>query len=1294
MSSSLTRKQSSTGFVRLTKKPVTALTAIDTAAAAAALLSGGAGGSPPSSSPRTLPPRTPSPFQGPSVPRITSDHSRESKKACALLTEAMALRYKYFSALSPAEAQAGAGRMPLPPLPEPTQAAPSPSEYLRDYDRLIEICGNGPAITFCLLRLRVLEKKYKFHKLLNLMRELKAIRDDPTDSSNCVKVDTHVHLAAAMTEKHLLEFIKEKMRTSADEVVMVKEGKPMTLSEVFRSLGIDPTCFTVHMLGVRAGKSTFQRFDIFNDRYNPFGVSDLRTIFLKTNNYLKGKYMAELVKEVLEKNEGCEKKTEFRISIYGRYKSEWDELAEWIEQWGVKSTNNRWMIQVPRIYNHLRSSKMVNCFQDLLDNIFKPLFEVTENPDAHPALHNFLKDVSGFDSVDDESKTDIRIDRSMPTPDTWTDETNPPYFYYLYYMYANLVKLNKMRRDLKLNTFDFRPHSGESGSELHLVSAFLTSTGINHGINLEKSPVLQYLFYLAGIGICVSPLSNNSLFLNYSSNPFPYFFRRGLNVSLSTDDPLQFHYTQSPLVEEYAIASRFWKFTSVDIAEIARNSVKHSGFPDELKARWLGRSWKLPGVAGNDPGLTNVPNIRVAFRHQVFKDEYSLFATLLSSAPGSERALVVDDRVGLYSATTISGLILDPADESNTETFQALPAIVEALRLRSKYMERSFFPERAHVAFPDTVPRSKHAFAMFEGVMRLYSTAEALCSNDEEEVATIECVTCHKMFCADCFRVLHKHASMKDHFHTKREVSTPLYTPVPFAEFISDLHKMIAICSLGSVRTMCWNRNHLLQERFKFHLTMNEETEDESCKSSGTDFYRIVKVDTHIHNNRSMTSQQFLHYIQEKLQHERDTVVWKSFKGRSNVTFGQTFEMLGLGPNSLNLDSLSVLAGEETYMRFDAWLDKYNPFGKAELRDLLLKHSNDCNGRFLAELIRTCALQPTLDNPSLKIELRISVQGKDLGELDTISKWILQHNLKTPGNRWVLQVPRVYTKMRSSINSFGHLLLNIFLPLFEVTRDPATHPDLHEFLKDVSCFDMVGDELVEPSMYKNMPLPDAWTAEEMPPYAYWAYFLYANIQTLNYFRRARGLNVFDFRPHCGEMGDVFHLASTFLTAKHINCGLNLKENPVLAYLYYLSQIGVAMTPLSDSTIHVQYQQNPFSTFFRRGLNVSLGTDSPLHVHMTAEPLVEEYATAAQTYKLSVADLCELARNSVLQSGFRHDEKVAWIGENYWLSGPDGNDVSKTNVPGARLKFRADVFRDEMTFILQTESHGVTLNSVV
>lgn len=38
------------------------------------------------------------------------------------------------------------------------------------------------------------------------------------------------------------------------------------------------------------------------------------------------------------------------------------------------------------------------------------------------------------------------------------------------------------------------------------------------------------------------------------------FFHRGMNVSLSTDDPLQIHLTKEPLVEEYSVAAKVSPF--------------------------------------------------------------------------------------------------------------------------------------------------------------------------------------------------------------------------------------------------------------------------------------------------------------------------------------------------------------------------------------------------------------------------------------------------------------------------------------------------------------------------------------------------------------------------------------------------------------------------------------------------------------------------------------------------------------------------------------------------------------
>ena len=58
--------------------------------------------------------------------------------------------------------------------------------------------------------------------------------------------------------------------------------------------------------------------------------------------------------------------------------------------------------------------------------------------------------VIGFDSVDDESKAESHLfSRQSPLPANWTNEENPPYSYYLYYLYSNMVVLNHLRRSVQ-----------------------------------------------------------------------------------------------------------------------------------------------------------------------------------------------------------------------------------------------------------------------------------------------------------------------------------------------------------------------------------------------------------------------------------------------------------------------------------------------------------------------------------------------------------------------------------------------------------------------------------------------------------------------------------------------------------------------------------------------------------------------------------------------------------------------------------------------------------------------------
>ncbi|XP_015740667.1 AMP deaminase 1 isoform X1 [Coturnix japonica] len=520
--------------------------------------------------------------------------------------------------------EAAAGRNEPKDLPYP-----SLKHFVDDMNFLLALIAQGPVKTYSHRRLKFLSYKFQVHEMLNEMEEMKELKNNPhRDFYNCRKVDTHIHAAACMNQKHLLRFIKKSYRVDADRVVYDSKGEKLTLKQLFQKLNLHPYDLTVDSLDVHAGRQTFQRFDKFNAKYNPVGASELRDLYLKTENTINGEYFATIIKEVGSDLEDAKyQHAEPRLSIYGRSAEEWSKLANWFNRHRVYSPNMKWMIQVPRIYDVFRSRNFLPHFGKMLENIFVPIFEATVNPQAHKELSVFLRHITGFDSVDDESKhSGHMFSTKSPKPEQWTSAKNPSYTYYLYYMYANILVLNNLRRQRGMNTFLFRPHCGEAGAVTHLLAAFMTADNISHGLNLKKSPVLQYLYFLAQIPIAMSPLSNNSLFLEYAKNPLLDFHQKGLMVSLSTDDPMQFHYTKEALMEEYAIAAQVFKLSTCDMCEIARNSVLQCGLSHEEKAKFLGENYPEEGPNGNDIRKTNVAQIRMAYRYETWCYELNLIA--------------------------------------------------------------------------------------------------------------------------------------------------------------------------------------------------------------------------------------------------------------------------------------------------------------------------------------------------------------------------------------------------------------------------------------------------------------------------------------------------------------------------------------------------------------------------------------------------------------------------------------------------------------------------------------------
>ena len=445
------------------------------------------------------------------------------------------------------------------------------ASFMRAYNKVVRAVNKGPVKSFCHKRLALLDVHFKRHVLMFHDLERDEGKTTECDMYSCHTVDTHIHAAAAVSGRFFLKFVREKLRNHGDDEV----NPGQTLLQLCALHGITADNVDASHFDFQADMSLFQRFDRFNDKYNPAGVAALRTVFLKTNNHQGGLYFADMLKAEMDGADDCVH-TEMRLSIYGKSESEWADLAQFIDTHDLLAEKyiikNKWLIQIPRIYRVFKSTGAVYSFQDVIKNIFQPIFDATLYPDRNPQLTKFLNNVGAFDSVDDESMLDS-TEHDLVNPGDFHFKDSPSYQYQLFFLAVNLNVLNQLRKARNLPTISFRPHCGESGDPMHLATSYLLSHGVNHGVNLARSVGLQYLYYLDQIGLAVSPTSNNFLFLKLPDNPFPKFFRRGMFVSLSTDDPMFFHLTSEPLMEEYSIARNEFKLSLLDLSEIARNSV-------------------------------------------------------------------------------------------------------------------------------------------------------------------------------------------------------------------------------------------------------------------------------------------------------------------------------------------------------------------------------------------------------------------------------------------------------------------------------------------------------------------------------------------------------------------------------------------------------------------------------------------------------------------------------------------------------------------------------------------------
>jgi AMP deaminase len=138
----------------------------------------------------------------------------------------------------------------------PAAHIPTIKDFYLDLEKIQNISADGPSKSFAFKRLQYLEGKFNLYVLLNEYQEMADSKRVPhRDFYNVRKVDTHVHHSACMNQKHLLRFIKSKLKKHPDEIVIIRDGKHLTLAEVFQSINLTAYDLSIDTLDMHVCKS-------------------------------------------------------------------------------------------------------------------------------------------------------------------------------------------------------------------------------------------------------------------------------------------------------------------------------------------------------------------------------------------------------------------------------------------------------------------------------------------------------------------------------------------------------------------------------------------------------------------------------------------------------------------------------------------------------------------------------------------------------------------------------------------------------------------------------------------------------------------------------------------------------------------------------------------------------------------------------------------------------------------------------------------------------------------------------
>ncbi|AGO11884.1 AaceriADR119Wp [[Ashbya] aceris (nom. inval.)] len=539
-----------------------------------------------------------------------------------------------------------------PPQDDPTPEIPTFEAFVDDLRQTAKAVVAPEFISAAEKRLVYLENRYDlFQNLRGRTENLENKSVRHRDFYNTRKVDPNMVLHGCISQRHLNEFICEKLSSEPNRIVHTDlQGKKWKLSDIFQQslVGRGGLPLSSEDIGTKIVDDEFMDWykNYYLPNYQCAWVSQLKSldlskdrgpglphrlyymiarVFLDFDNDIFGEYLAELViRYVIHSLEKSKYQlVHLSVDFQFRQTSWWLSFSRWVCHWKLVSFNIRWNVRIKREYSRLYKLGFLDNFEDYLDHIYGPLLDITNIQNVE--LQFFLSTVVNIDFIVelfDENKPQTES-IALP-PSRWqADGENPPLAYYMYYVYERLARVNIARHSRKQNSILLRssPQTDKNrASQLNidvteqveslLCNLLLCNGGILDGEVLWSTvPTVTYLYYILQIPVVVTPLSPfkaPSLKLegviqrstlefttgsgyHYRDNPFMHMHRIGMRVILSSNMVLfNSSYTSEPILEEYSVAASIYLLSAADLSEFVRDSIISSGFEGFYKKHWMG----------------------------------------------------------------------------------------------------------------------------------------------------------------------------------------------------------------------------------------------------------------------------------------------------------------------------------------------------------------------------------------------------------------------------------------------------------------------------------------------------------------------------------------------------------------------------------------------------------------------------------------------------------------------------------------------------------------------------------